>query len=311
MTDTQASATQQTLSFLQERSSVSASIGFPFFWRTDYRKICNALVIALLLLSQSVFAETSGVTYTVQRGDCLSGIAKAHYPDATGYYFVLRANPQIVDEDKIAIGDDVFLPGLRNDELLASIDQRGCNAAANRAAGITSQREADPQVARSAVESPSRVTDTRSSVVAKRRVARQVRTMPAPIDRSNRTVAVKPRGEPTRPVRAVVRQPLFAVDEEYTSAPRVAAPPTGVSFAVNAIGAVAPGGQNVLVQEADQNFYIGPAPVPVAGPTQEELLTDLERAIASGSTTGSTGVGNLIIDQALFARERASAGEDE
>ena len=85
MTDTQASATQQTLSFLQERSSVSASIGFPFFWRTDYRKICNALVIALLLLSQSVFAETSGVTYTVQSCVLLPGIAKAHYPDPTGY----------------------------------------------------------------------------------------------------------------------------------------------------------------------------------------------------------------------------------
>lgn len=311
MTDTQASATQQTLSFLRERSSVFASIGFPFFWRTDYRKICNVLVIALLLLSQSVVAETSGVTYTVQRGDCLSGIAKAHYPDATGYYFVLRANPQIVDEDKIAIGDDVFLPGLRDDELLGSIDQRGCNAAANRAAGLTFQKEPEPEVARRSVENPTRVADRRSSPVTKRRVATQARTVPAPIDRSNRTVAVKPRGEPSRPVRAAVRRPLFAVDEEYTSAPRVAPPPTGVSFAVNAIGAVAPGGQNVLVQEADQNFYLAPAPVPVAGPTQEQLPTDLERAIASGSTTGSTGVGNLIIDQALFARERASAGEDE
>ncbi len=288
MTDTQASATRQILSFLKERSSVSVSMGFPFFWRENYRNICNSLLIALLLLSQSVFAESSGVTYTVQRGDCLSGIAKAHYPDATGYHFILRANPQIVDEDKIAVGDDVFLPGLRDDELLASIDQRGCSAAANRAAGITSQREAEPEV-------------------VKRRVATQARTVPTPIDRSNRTVAVKPRGEPTRPVRAAVRQPPFAVDEEYTSPPRVAPPPTGVSFAVNAIGAVAPGGQNVLVQEADQNFYLAPAPVPVAGPTQEQLPTDLERAIASGST----GVGNLIIDQALFARERASAGEDE
>lgn len=285
-------------------------------WVENYEFSACVFSALLMLLSFSIFvhdaaAQTDLGRYRVNKGDCFSGVLLSHGVLDADYQQVRDANPHIEDTNVVFAGDYIFLVGVQQEDVLSEIDQRGCNAAANRAAGIRFQKEAEPEVSRRAVDSPTRVAVARSADLARPRVVTQARTVPAPIDPWNRTVAVKARGEPTRPVRAAMRRPLFAADEEYTSSPTVAPPPTGVSFAVNAIGAVAPGGQNVLVQEADQNFYLAPAPVPVAGSTQEQLPTDLERTIASGSTTASTSVGNLIIDRALFSRELASAGEDE
>lgn len=69
------------------------------------------------------------VTYVANRGDCLAGIARAHYPDATDHHFIVRANPSIRDPNHIEVGQKIHLPGLDDEQLLSEVDQAGCNAA--------------------------------------------------------------------------------------------------------------------------------------------------------------------------------------
>jgi nucleoid-associated protein YgaU len=51
--------------------------------------------------------------YTVQAGDTLSAIAKAHYGDASKYHAIFAANqPMLSDPDKIYVGQSLRIPNL-------------------------------------------------------------------------------------------------------------------------------------------------------------------------------------------------------
>ena len=57
--------------------------------------------------------EPEAVMYTVQRGDSLSKIAKAHYGDAMKYPHIFEANkPMLTNPDKIYPGQVLRLPPL-------------------------------------------------------------------------------------------------------------------------------------------------------------------------------------------------------
>lgn len=89
----------------------------------------KAIVALLVLIGIPVaHADQISATYKARAGDCLSGIVKAHYPDSTGHFFVLHWNPNIVDENKIEVGQAIILPGLSADQILTEVDQAGCNA---------------------------------------------------------------------------------------------------------------------------------------------------------------------------------------
>jgi nucleoid-associated protein YgaU len=56
-------------------------------------------------------AQTAGRTYTVQSGDTLSKIAKAHLGDANAYMKIFNANKdQLTDPDKIKPGQVLKIP---------------------------------------------------------------------------------------------------------------------------------------------------------------------------------------------------------
>lgn len=106
---------------------------FGIFLRSNCMFSSNSVFTLVLLLAfvtaPLAHADRSGATYHAKVGDCLSGIVKAHYPDTTGHSFVLRWNPDIVDDNQIDVGQGIVLPGLSNDQILQDIDQTGCNAA--------------------------------------------------------------------------------------------------------------------------------------------------------------------------------------
>ncbi|MCR9260870.1 MAG: hypothetical protein NXH95_14185 [Pseudomonadaceae bacterium] len=92
-------------------------------------KIVKPMVALLVLIGIPVaHADQISATYKARAGDCLSGIVKAHYPDSTGHFFVLHWNPNIVDENRIEVGQAIILPGLSDDQILTEVDQAGCNA---------------------------------------------------------------------------------------------------------------------------------------------------------------------------------------
>jgi nucleoid-associated protein YgaU len=58
-----------------------------------------------------VAPEPAAVLYTVQRGDTLSAIAKAHYGNANKYMAIFEANkPLLTDPDKIYPGQVLRIP---------------------------------------------------------------------------------------------------------------------------------------------------------------------------------------------------------
>jgi nucleoid-associated protein YgaU len=62
---------------------------------------------------QVVSPAQQAVFYTVQRGDTLSKIAKAHYGDAMKYPVIFEANrPMLTDPDKIYPGQALRIPPL-------------------------------------------------------------------------------------------------------------------------------------------------------------------------------------------------------
>ena len=69
------------------------------------------IVADIKVTPQPASVGTSGKTYTVQPGDTLSGIAKAHLGDGNAYMKIFDANrDQLSDPDKIKPGQVLKLP---------------------------------------------------------------------------------------------------------------------------------------------------------------------------------------------------------
>ncbi len=160
------------------------------FLNRVYRFSSNRITLAAALVT-TLFATASyaDVHYVANRGDCLSGIVNAHYPGATGHYFVARANPELEDPNHIEVGQTIRLPGLAPTQLLTEIDQTGCNA-----------------------NSLARRSEVKKTIVQKAVTVAAVKTprsdqVPAPVepdsDEGNDAPAISPTVELTAPLARV------------------------------------------------------------------------------------------------------------
>lgn len=59
----------------------------------------------------STAAMVGGETYTIQKGDTLSAIAKQHYGEASAWKFLFEANRDVLDDpDRIYPGQEIKIP---------------------------------------------------------------------------------------------------------------------------------------------------------------------------------------------------------